>query len=59
MKPSHFTAPRTSAQCIWCLDADPIERPEHTHHSHLGLALAVGALLILAAIVLATLGTHS
>ena len=33
MKPSHLTTPRAMNECVFMLNADPIERPEH--HAHL------------------------
>lgn len=54
MKPSHLTTPRTMNECVFMLNADPIERPER--HAHLprwakwfGVAVVGLALLSLTA----------
>ena len=54
MKPSHLTTPRTMNECVFMLNADPIERPDH--HGHLprwtkwfGVAVVGLALLSLTA----------
>ena len=58
MKPSHFTTPRSRAEGVWRFDADPIERPEHQAHGHIGLAL-IAALGWLVAALLIAIGTRT
>ena len=56
MKPSHFTTPRSLAECQFALNADPIEKPED-HASWGGCLLVVaGVIAAVCAAVIVALG---
>lgn len=56
MKPSHLTTPRTMNECVFMLNADPIERPDH--HGHLPRwGRWVGAAVVGLATLVLTLGS--
>ena len=56
MKPSHFTAPRSLAECQFALNADPIEKLED-HASWGGrLLTAAGAVFAVAVAVVVAVG---
>ncbi len=56
MKPSHFTIPRTLAECHFALNADPIEVPENRGFDRddrivmWGCAFAAVSLLVMVAV---------
>lgn len=57
MKPSHFTTPRTQADCQFATNADPIEKPEQNSTAWFGcLAIATGVVALVAAAVIVVFG---
>lgn len=46
MKPSHFTTPRSLAECQFAINADPIEKPED--HANWGWLLLTAAGIVFA-----------
>lgn len=57
MKPSHFTTPRSQADCQFALNADPIEKLEAHGPAWAGrLFVATGVVAAVGAVVIAVLG---